>query len=93
MALHNALPVWAGINAGVLRFGANGKIKFYGSSFITDCTGDKVEEADRETETVLTHTFDLDAIETKRSFWGLFRDRRPEWYTPIMTLDGESSKN
>ena len=32
---------------------------FYGSSFITDETGGIVEEADRTTETVLVHTFDL----------------------------------
>ncbi|MFT9077742.1 N-carbamoylputrescine amidase [Ethanoligenens sp.] len=88
----NMVPIIASNRIGVEKF-PDSEIKFYGSSFITDCTGDKVEEADRETETVLTHTFDLDAIETKRSFWGLFRDRRPEWYTPIMTLDGESSKN
>jgi N-carbamoylputrescine amidase len=64
------------------------EITFYGSSFIADPTGAKVAEADRTTETVLTATFDLDAVEAQRRAWGLFRDRRPELYGPLLTLDG-----
>ena len=40
---------------------------FYGSSFITDETGALAAEADRESETVLTATFDLDAIARKET--------------------------
>ena len=69
--------------------GRNGtSLEFYGSSFIADALGEKVAEADRETETVLTATFDLDEIVNMRTFWGIFRDRRPELYGPIATLDG-----
>ena len=39
--------------------------------------------------TVLTATFDLDAIAELRGYWGTFRDRRPEMYGPLMTLDGK----
>lgn len=53
---------------------------FYGSSFIADETGEIKESADRETEQVICHTFDLDEIEDLRMSWGLFRDRRPEMY-------------
>ena len=53
-------------------------LTFYGSSFIADETGALVEQADRENEGVLTHTFDLDAIREMRHSWGVFRDRRPE---------------
>lgn len=60
---------------------------FYGSSFITDEIGAIVEEADRETESVLTHIFDLDAIAQRRREWGVFRDRRPEMYQ-ILTTHG-----
>lgn len=87
----NMVPVVASNRIGVEKF-PHSEIDFYGSSFITDCTGEKVEEADRQTESVLVHEFDLDAIETKRSFWGIFRDRRPEWYTPILTVDGENGR-
>ena len=57
---------------------------FYGSSFIADQTGTIVEEADRETESVLVHEFDLDAIAQMRREWGVFRDRRPEMYGTLM---------
>lgn len=63
-------------------------IKFYGSSFIADWRGQKVAEADRNSETVLTATFDLDEVASRRASWGLFRDRRPDLYKPIMTLNG-----
>ncbi len=56
---------------------------FYGSSFITDETGEIMESADRESEKVLCHTFDLDAVEEGRMSWGVFRDRRPEMYDTI----------
>ena len=38
---------------------------------------------------VLTHAFDLDACARHRERWCLFRDRRPDHYGPIMTLDGQ----
>ena len=62
---------------------------FYGSSFIADHSGNKVQEANRTDQTVLTHTFDLDEIREYRETWGVFRDRRPERYGALMTLDGK----
>ncbi|MDE5591123.1 MAG: N-carbamoylputrescine amidase [Acetatifactor sp.] len=56
---------------------------FYGSSFITDETGEVLEDAGRTEEKVILHTFDLDAVEEMRFSWGLFRDRRPEMYGEI----------
>ena len=64
------------------------EITFYGSSFIADGTGAKVAEADRTEETVLTATFDRLALQEMRTVLGLFRDRRPELYMPIITMDG-----
>lgn len=55
-------------------------LTFYGSSFITDATGEVVEEMDRESEGFIMHKFDLDEMERERRSWGLFRDRRPEMY-------------
>lgn len=63
-------------------------ITFYGSSFIAGPTGELVAQADRESETVLTATFDLDRIAAQRASWGVFRDRRPDLYGPLLTLDG-----
>ena len=57
---------------------------FYGSSFITDETGEIVAKADRETETILTAEFDLEEIKEQRQYWGVYRDRRPEMYGILM---------
>jgi len=65
-------------------------ITFYGSSFIADQFGAKVEEMDETSEGVLVHSFDLDQLEHIRSAWGVFRDRRPNLYGPIRTLDGQA---
>jgi N-carbamoylputrescine amidase len=85
---HDAsMPLIASNRIGVER-GQKYEMTFYGSSFIADPTGAKVAEADRSSEAILTATFDLDAIRAQRHAWGVFRDRRPELYGPIMTLDG-----
>ena len=84
----NLMPVIAANRTG-LEVGVNNEIMFYGSSFIADATGAKVAEADREEETVLTATFDLNAVRAMRLGWGVFRDRRPELYIPLITLDGD----
>lgn len=55
-------------------------LKFYGSSFITDATGELVKTMDRSSEGIITAGFDLDALAADRLSWGLFRDRRPEMY-------------
>ena len=84
----NLMPVIAANRTG-REVGVNNEIMFYGSSFIADATGAKVAEADREEETVLTATFDLNAVRAMRLGWGVFRDRRPELYIPLITLDGD----
>lgn len=56
---------------------------FYGSSFMTDETGEVLSDAGREEETILLQTYDLEQIEEMRFSWGLFRDRRPEMYGEI----------
>ena len=53
---------------------------FYGSSFMTDETGELVQNASRDAEEVLIYTYDLEQIEVNRLSWGIFRDRRPECY-------------
>lgn len=63
--------------------GQSSSLTFYGSSFITDETGEILEDAGRTEEKVIMHTFDLDAIEEMRFSWGLFRDRRPRMYGEI----------
>ena len=86
----NLVPLVAANRVGH-EAGATTEITFYGSSFIADATGAKVAEAAREGEAVLTATFDLDAGRRQRHAWGLFRDRRPDLYGPLLTLDGTNA--
>lgn len=88
-AAANIMPVIASNRIGTEPGRKGTELTFYGSSFIADQTGEKVAEADRTSEAVLTATFDLDGIARQRSNWGLFRDRRPELYTPLLTMDGD----
>ncbi len=86
-AAANVMPLVASNRVGKER-GEKYEMTFYGSSFIADATGGKIVEADRTSETVLTATFDLDQLREQRRAWGVFRDRRPDLYQPILTLDG-----
>ena len=88
-AAANIMPVIASNRIGTEPGRKGTELTFYGSSFIAGPTGEKAAEADRTTETVLTATFDLDGIAKQRAAWGLFRDRRPELYTPLLTMDGD----
>ena len=83
----NLVPMVVANRVGTERMD-DSSITFYGSSFICDGRGALVESADRESETLLMHTFDLDEWETIRSSWGIFRDRRPDVYGPLLTYDG-----
>jgi len=89
-AAANVMPLVASNRIGVER-GQKYEMTFYGSSFIAGPAGEKLVEADRSTEAVITATFDLEAIRAQRHAWGVFRDRRPDLYGPIMTLDGDAT--
>lgn len=83
----NLVPVVAANRIGVESVepceengGQTSSLKFYGSSFITDNTGDIIYQAGRDDEEVIVHKFDLDKLAYDRLSWGLFRDRRPDIY-------------
>jgi len=90
LAAANILPVIASNRIGEESSG-DLSMQFYGSSFISDHVGEKICEADRESEAILTHTFDLAEIADYRREWGVFRDRRPDLYRTLLTLDGETA--
>lgn len=71
------------------RIGQEEQMTFYGSSFITDYTGAKLTEAARDEETILYADLDLAEARSFRAGWGFFRDRRPEHYKALLTLDGK----
>jgi N-carbamoylputrescine amidase len=89
-AAANILPVVASNRVGTEVAPEGREVTFYGSSFIADHTGQLLAKADRQTEGVLVHRFDLDAIAALRGSWGLFRDRRVDLYGAVQTLDGRA---
>jgi N-carbamoylputrescine amidase len=74
-AVANVIPVVA-----ANRVGDEGGQVFYGTSFITDETGEIVTDLGRKEEGVLIASFDLDQIDQARAAWGFFRDRRSDLY-------------
>lgn len=88
-AAANMTPVIAANRIG-REFGVDSHIDFYGSSFMTDETGKKIAEANREQDTILYATYDLDALRLARRSFGLFRDRRPEFYQSLIAGSGQT---
>jgi N-carbamoylputrescine amidase len=88
-AAANMIPVVAANRIGAESWGDRAQT-FYGSSFITDGNGAMAASAPRDQEAVITATFDLDKLRAARAATGLFRDRRPELYRSLLTLDGSS---
>jgi len=86
-AAANVMPLVASNRIGREK-GEKLEITFYGHSFIADHTGEVVAQADDHSEQILTATFDLDEIRKYRHSWGVFRDRRPDLYGPLLKLDG-----
>jgi N-carbamoylputrescine amidase len=91
-AAANCMPVIACNRIGSEKATASDlELTFFGASFIADPGGAKVAEADAVSESVLAHTFDLEACRRTREQFSLFRDRRPDLYGALMTHDGALS--
>ncbi len=86
-AAANMTPLIASNRTG-REAGESCALTFYGASFIADQTGAIAAEVPREERALITVSFNLEAIRAQRASWGLFRDRRPDLYGPLMTLDG-----
>jgi len=71
--------------------GTSCAVDFYGRSFITDWSGAIVAQADHDEPAIITATFDLDDLAQRRASWGLYRDRRPDLYLPLLSLDGRDT--
>ena len=89
-AAANLMPVIAANRIGLENVspckengGQESSLKFYGSSFITDNTGEIIADGSRGMEEILYSDFDLDKYDEDRLSWGLFRDRRPSLYSKI----------
>lgn len=87
----NVIPVAASNRIGFEQ-GESCHMRFFGSSFITDHLGEMVVEASQDERQVLVSEIDLGEARRYRDRFNLFRDRRPDLYSPLMTLDGASSQ-
>jgi N-carbamoylputrescine amidase len=83
----NMMPVIASNRIGHER-GKSCSLSFYGRSFIAGPCGEILASAGDQ-EAVLLQSFDLAAMRRQRAGRGLFRDRRPDLYATLMTLDGQ----
>jgi N-carbamoylputrescine amidase len=71
--------------ASVNRVGREGKIKFWGSSFVAGPFGEIVAHAGGEREEILLALCDLGRIEETRQSWPFLRDRRIDAYGSLLT--------
>jgi agmatine deiminase len=74
-SIANGLPVVA-----VNRTGTEGRITFWGSSFVTDAFGTVLCRMGCDEEGVAVRRVDLSKSEAVREGWGFLRCRRPELY-------------
>ena len=58
-------------------------IEFWGQSFVADPAGQIVAKASSSDEEILIVEVDLDALDTQRTHWPFFRDRRIDAYGDI----------
>jgi len=78
-AVSNVTPV-----AAANRVGTENSQVFYGTSFISDHTGEILGDLDRKAEGVVVATIDMDVVDRARAAWGFFRDRRTDLYGPLV---------
>ncbi len=74
----------------VNRVGQEGKLNFWGSSFVCDPSGKVLDKASTDNEEILIVDCDLGAIEATRRSWPFLRDRRIESYQGLSLRFGHS---
>ena len=76
--------------AAVNRVGIEGKLRFWGGSFICDSFGKILKEASNENEEVLVVKTDLSKNKRIQEGWGFLKNRRPDTYNPLIETDPEA---
>ena len=89
-AAANMTPIAAANRVGVESqkdsFGNEVIMSFYGGSFIAGPTGEILARLDDEDDAVICAELDFARIAADRAEWGIFRDRRPDLYSPLTQL-------
>jgi len=71
------------------RFGVEGPLSFYGSSFISDPYGTKLVQAPRDEPAVLIADLELEQRSEWLSLFPFLATRRPDAYEPLVNSPGE----
>lgn len=71
--------------AGVNRIGVEGKMKFFGQSFVCDPFGKIVARASKNKDEIIISKIDLERNKFFAEGWGFMRNRRPESYGALTT--------
>lgn len=69
--------------AAVNRVGREGRLRFWGGSFIADPFGEVVARASRTREEALVADIDLRKVRESQEGWGFLRNRRPASYRAL----------
>lgn len=64
----------------VNRVGVEGKLNFWGQSFVCDAFGKVLQRASSAKEEIITANLNLGNNKTIRESWGFFKNRRPDTY-------------
>jgi len=88
-AVANTVPIAASNRIGTERFGGT-KIDFFGASFVCDERGEMLVEMGPDEAGVRVCEIDLDAAFGDRPL--KYRDRRPDLYQSLLTLEGMEVK-
>lgn len=70
--------------AAVNRAGTEGKLRFFGTSFVADAFGNVLKQAGTSREEVLVVPVDLSLNRKIREGWGFLRNRRPDSYSALV---------
>ena len=65
-----------------------GSTTFWGRAFIAGPRGEVLAEGDDRSESFVAADLDFGENRRIRADWGVFRDRRPDAYAPLLTMDG-----
>ena len=76
--------------ASINRVGREGKIKFWGHSFVAGTLGEIVAQAGGERDEILLARCDLGKIEETRQSWPFLRDRRIDAYGSLLSRSLEN---
>jgi N-carbamoylputrescine amidase len=66
------------------RVGCEGKLEFWGASFVCDPYGNILARASHDAEEILTARCDLSLIDVARTHWPFLRDRRIDAYGGLL---------